>query len=181
MLLGESDGWNDREVFIYELHLRLIKRAILPQKVALTAGITRVRVEARADNVGTLAFYRKHGYLQVTEVLGMYHGAEDSVRLAKSLCALKHPWRRRARADEHGQALAKTRAYMKELLTIQLSLQTWFLIAAVQTIVGATIIAVANGIWFAAQGEWLVLAGAPVAVLFALLGAFLMALLSFPA
>src|SRR5436853_1554464 len=42
------------------------------EKVALAAGITRVRVEARADNVAALAFYRKHGYVQETEVLGMY-------------------------------------------------------------------------------------------------------------
>jgi ribosomal-protein-alanine N-acetyltransferase len=61
------------------------------EKVALTAGITRIRVEARADNVAALAFYRKHGYVQETEVLGMYHGAEDGVRLGKSLCTSEQP------------------------------------------------------------------------------------------
>jgi [ribosomal protein S18]-alanine N-acetyltransferase len=55
------------------------------ERVAVAAGISRVRVEARADNVAAIAFYRKHGYIQQAEVLGMYHGAEDGVRLAKQL------------------------------------------------------------------------------------------------
>ena len=55
------------------------------EEVASAAGITKVRVEARADNAAALAFYGKHGYIQQTEVLGMYHGAEDGVRLSKQI------------------------------------------------------------------------------------------------
>jgi len=55
------------------------------EKVAIVAGMAAIRVEARADNVPALAFYRKHGYLGDTPVLGMYYGAEDGVRLRKVL------------------------------------------------------------------------------------------------
>ena len=53
------------------------------EKVALSAGITQFLVEARADNTAAIAFYRKHGYEVPSEVLGMYYGSEDGVRLAK--------------------------------------------------------------------------------------------------
>lgn len=46
---------------------------------------SRFRVEARADNAGALAFYRKHGYVESEQVLGMYFGAEDGVALSKRL------------------------------------------------------------------------------------------------
>ena len=55
------------------------------EKVALESGLLRIRVEARADNVAALAFYRKHGYVQHEEALGMYYGVEDGVRLVKRL------------------------------------------------------------------------------------------------
>ncbi len=55
------------------------------EKVATTGGITEIRLEARADNAGAIAFYEKHGYTEQAEVLGMYYGAEDGVRLVKRL------------------------------------------------------------------------------------------------
>ncbi len=53
------------------------------EKVANVAGISRIRLEARQDNVPALAFYRKHGYHERATVLGMYQGMEDGVRLEK--------------------------------------------------------------------------------------------------
>lgn len=55
------------------------------EQVARTAGISRFRVEVRADNAGALAFYRKHGYVEREQVPGMYFGAEDGVALSKRL------------------------------------------------------------------------------------------------
>jgi [ribosomal protein S18]-alanine N-acetyltransferase len=58
------------------------------EDVARMAGITEFRVEARADNLAALAFYRKHGYREVATELGMYYGVEDGVRLAKSFTSM---------------------------------------------------------------------------------------------
>ena len=55
------------------------------ETVARVAGLARIRVEARADNEAALAFYRRHGYIEREAVLGMYYGAEDGVRLEKSI------------------------------------------------------------------------------------------------
>ena len=53
------------------------------EKVANVAGVSRIRLEARQDNVLALAFYRKHGYSQRATVLGMYQGMDDGVQLEK--------------------------------------------------------------------------------------------------
>lgn len=53
------------------------------EAVARVAGITRLRVEAREDNVPALIFYRKHGYHRRKSVAGMYEGVEDGVLLEK--------------------------------------------------------------------------------------------------
>jgi ribosomal-protein-alanine N-acetyltransferase len=53
------------------------------EKVALVAGIERIRLEARQDNAAAIAFYRRHGYLVSASVIGMYDGMEDGVRLEK--------------------------------------------------------------------------------------------------
>ena len=53
------------------------------EKVANVAGVSRVRLEARQDNVPALTFYRKHGYSEHATVLGMYLGMEDGVRFEK--------------------------------------------------------------------------------------------------
>ncbi|HEY3731816.1 MAG TPA: GNAT family N-acetyltransferase [Steroidobacteraceae bacterium] len=58
------------------------------EKCADTAGIEAIRVEARADNPGALAFYRKHGYLQTGRLINYYRGVLDAVRFEKTLRAL---------------------------------------------------------------------------------------------
>jgi ribosomal protein S18 acetylase RimI-like enzyme len=55
------------------------------EKCADTAGVEIIRVEARADNPGALAFYRQHGYLQTGRLINYYRGALDAVRFEKTL------------------------------------------------------------------------------------------------
>lgn len=57
------------------------------EQVAQVAGIVRVQLEARHDNAGALAFYRRHGYALTGTVPGMYLGVADGVRLEKLLAA----------------------------------------------------------------------------------------------
>ncbi|HEY1724948.1 MAG TPA: GNAT family N-acetyltransferase [Steroidobacteraceae bacterium] len=57
------------------------------EKCADTAGIEVIRVEARSDNPGALAFYRKHCYLQTGRLINYYRGALDAVRFEKTLRA----------------------------------------------------------------------------------------------
>jgi len=52
---------------------------------AATAGIGSIRVEARADNAGALAFYQRLGYAPLQRVCGYYRGSLDAVRLQKNL------------------------------------------------------------------------------------------------
>jgi [ribosomal protein S18]-alanine N-acetyltransferase len=55
------------------------------ERVAAVAGTLRVQLEARHDNAGALAFYRRHAYAQTGIVPGMYLGVADGVRLEKRL------------------------------------------------------------------------------------------------
>lgn len=55
------------------------------EEPALIAGIGLLRVEARADNAGAIAFYRRHGFEPVRTVPGYYAGAIDAVKLEKRL------------------------------------------------------------------------------------------------
>ena len=55
------------------------------ETAALTAGIGTIYIEARANNSGTRAFYRRLGYHEVQRVRGYYEGVEDAVRFAKDL------------------------------------------------------------------------------------------------
>jgi ribosomal protein S18 acetylase RimI-like enzyme len=55
------------------------------EKSAITAGIERVQLEARADNPVAIAFYRDQGYEQTGTGHGYYRGAVDAVRLEKRL------------------------------------------------------------------------------------------------
>lgn len=50
---------------------------------AEAAGIGRIRVEARSDNPGAIAFYRQQGYRSVDRIDGYYRGVLDAVRLEK--------------------------------------------------------------------------------------------------
>lgn len=54
------------------------------EKVAATAGIGQFRVEARLSNDAARAFYKRHGYVEIEVVPGMYQRMEDGVRLAKA-------------------------------------------------------------------------------------------------
>lgn len=55
------------------------------EKCADTAGIERIRVEARSDNPAALAFYHKLGYVQIDRLARYYRGVLDAVRLEKTL------------------------------------------------------------------------------------------------
>jgi ribosomal-protein-alanine N-acetyltransferase len=55
------------------------------EAVARTAAIQTIRVEARAENAGALAFYQSRGYAQTDRIAGYYRGVEDGVRLEKAL------------------------------------------------------------------------------------------------
>lgn len=55
------------------------------EKSARTAGIERIELEARADNLGALAFYGLRGYARYDVVHGYYQGRIDAYRLAKRL------------------------------------------------------------------------------------------------
>jgi ribosomal protein S18 acetylase RimI-like enzyme len=55
------------------------------EKCADTAGVERIRVEARSDNPEALAFYQKLGYVQIDRLARYYRGVLDAVRLEKTL------------------------------------------------------------------------------------------------
>ncbi len=55
------------------------------EAVAIESGASMIRLEARSDNAAAIAFYERHGFRLEGVVLGMYHGAEDGVRLVKRL------------------------------------------------------------------------------------------------
>lgn len=55
------------------------------EKPALVAGVQRLRVEARADNLQALAFYERRGFRRFKTVPGYYNGMVDAVRLQKQL------------------------------------------------------------------------------------------------
>jgi [ribosomal protein S18]-alanine N-acetyltransferase len=53
------------------------------EKVAQTAGITTLSLEARQNNLAAIAMYRCHGYLQVRTIAGMYQGLDTGIRMEK--------------------------------------------------------------------------------------------------
>ena len=55
------------------------------EKCALTAGLERIQLEARADNPGAIAFYQGQGYSAIGSVAGYYRGEVDALRLQKML------------------------------------------------------------------------------------------------
>jgi ribosomal-protein-alanine N-acetyltransferase len=57
------------------------------EKCARAAGLPRVELEARADNIEALAFYGLRGYERFATVHGYYQGRIDAFRLAKALSA----------------------------------------------------------------------------------------------
>jgi [ribosomal protein S18]-alanine N-acetyltransferase len=57
------------------------------EQCARTAGLERIELEARADNLEALAFYGLRGYLRFATVHGYYQGRIDAFRLVKQLSA----------------------------------------------------------------------------------------------
>jgi len=55
------------------------------EKVALTAGVDRISLEARITNGAARAFYARLGYVESQVQPGYYRGVEASVRMAKDL------------------------------------------------------------------------------------------------
>lgn len=55
------------------------------EQCAVTAGIRRIGVEARADNPQAIAFYQQQGYRVRNRIPGYYQGILDGVRLEKPL------------------------------------------------------------------------------------------------
>jgi [ribosomal protein S18]-alanine N-acetyltransferase len=55
------------------------------EHTARTAGVRRIRLEARADNLHALAFYEKQGYVRVGTASGYYEGVVDAVQMRKML------------------------------------------------------------------------------------------------
>lgn len=55
------------------------------EEVARAAGASRIRVEARRDNVAARSFYSEHGYHELEIRPGWYSGMVDGVRLEKWL------------------------------------------------------------------------------------------------
>ena len=55
------------------------------EKVALTAGVDRISLEARVTNAAARAFYARLGYVESQLQPGYYRGVEASVRMAKDL------------------------------------------------------------------------------------------------
>ena len=55
------------------------------EKVAVTAGVDRISLEARVTNAAARAFYARLGYVESQVRPGYYAGREASVRMAKDL------------------------------------------------------------------------------------------------
>ena len=57
------------------------------EKTAITAGVFRVTLEVRTQNLGGRCFYKALGYNEVLLLRGYYQGAEDAVRMRRDLRA----------------------------------------------------------------------------------------------
>lgn len=55
------------------------------EQSARIAGIDTVRLEARADNQGALAFYQRLGFRQRGRLIGYYEGVIDAVQMERRL------------------------------------------------------------------------------------------------
>ena len=55
------------------------------EQSARVAGISSIRLEARADNHSAVAFYARLGFAETGRVPGYYEGVVDAVRLEKKL------------------------------------------------------------------------------------------------
>ena len=55
------------------------------EQCAVTAGLEKIGIEARADNPGAIGFYRRQGYRVRGRAPGYYRGVVDAVLLEKKL------------------------------------------------------------------------------------------------
>ncbi len=55
------------------------------ERPAWVAGLARIVLEVRADNVGARAFYERLGYRTLARLPGYYQGREAALRLGRSL------------------------------------------------------------------------------------------------
>lgn len=55
------------------------------EEVALTAGITTVSLELRANNYAARAFYRIMGYQELACIQGYYRGVESAVKMSRDI------------------------------------------------------------------------------------------------
>ena len=69
--------------------LRGVGRRMLAwlEKSARTAGVFRITLEVRAQNLGGRCFYKALGYNEAARLRGYYQGAEDAVRMRRDLRA----------------------------------------------------------------------------------------------
>jgi [ribosomal protein S18]-alanine N-acetyltransferase len=65
------------------------------EQSARVAGVARITLEARLDNLAALAFYARAGYRRGVTLPGYYRGVESAVRLSKGLrpAMLEPGWR----------------------------------------------------------------------------------------
>jgi [ribosomal protein S18]-alanine N-acetyltransferase len=61
------------------------------EKVAVTAGVDRISLEARVSNAPARAFYARLGYVESQVRPGYYQGREASVRMTKDLWLERPP------------------------------------------------------------------------------------------
>ena len=64
-----------------------IGRALMDwlEETALTAGITAVTLELRANNYGARAFYRLMGFREQSYIPGYYRGVETALRMSRDI------------------------------------------------------------------------------------------------
>jgi ribosomal-protein-alanine N-acetyltransferase len=55
------------------------------EDAALTAGITTIKLELRANNFGARCFYKMLGYNETAYVSGYYRGVETAVKMARDI------------------------------------------------------------------------------------------------
>lgn len=55
------------------------------EEAALTAGISTVSLELRANNSAARAFYRMLGYRELATIQGYYRGVEPAVKMARDI------------------------------------------------------------------------------------------------
>jgi [ribosomal protein S18]-alanine N-acetyltransferase len=81
-------------LYLFAVHTVYRQRGIGSQllawleRVAIDSGVAVIRLEARAENSAARAFYRKHGYVEIAQIPGMYLQIADGVRFEKRLRAI---------------------------------------------------------------------------------------------